>query len=127
MNAEEKRAYEKEWCQKNPEKSAARFKKHYESRKQSLVYVIIINNKYYFGQTTIGLYKRKLVHLSQLKLGKGNPHMQKMYDALGEEEFRKQFRMESLGLYESKEQVRQIEKYLIKLYKDRDACMNVKS
>ena len=127
MTPEEKRAYEKEWCQKNPEKSAARFKKHYESRKQSLVYIIIINDKYYFGQTTIGLYKRGLLHLSQLKLGRGNPNMLKIYNALGEEEFKKQFRIESLGVYESKEQVRKIEKYLIKLYKGRDACMNIKN
>lgn len=98
-----------------------RFKEKYEGNR---LYVIFIGEMYYFGYTTLPLVNRKGVHICKTKKNQGNPTMIKLFKELGEKDFLETFKIMCLGTYNTKEEAREAEKFLLKIYHGQPNCMN---
>lgn len=124
-NKEAVKTHNKEYDQKNKEDVAQRKAECYRSNKQNITYIIILGSEYYFGHTSMGLEKRQTGHFTSLKRNEGCAGLQKRFDELGEEAFKKIFDIQILGTYDTKEESEEQERYLLSKYVGTAGCLNV--
>lgn len=110
----------KDWNAANKE----HIKKYKEDKKENILYVIEIGLEYYYGSTEQGLNRRRNAHIADLRSGVGNPRMRIIFNELGEEEFKKLFKMTQLHSWDTIEETRKVEKYLLKKHVGKPGCMN---
>lgn len=115
----------REYKQKNKEAIAEYRTKYREDHKQNITYIATLGSEYYFGHTSMGLNGRRNNHFADMRAGKGCAGLQKRFDELGEEAFKKIFDIQILGTYDTKEEALEQEKYLLNKYVGTANCLNV--
>jgi hypothetical protein len=114
-----------EYRNDNKEALAEYQKEWYQKQKQNISYIATVGSDFYFGHTTQGLEVRKQQHFAHLRAGTGCPGLQKIFDELGEEAFRKIFDMQVLGSFDTAEEAKAEETYLLNNYLGIPGCLNV--
>jgi len=100
-------------------------KLYYNKNKKNTVYIILVGEMFYYGHTSMPLARRKAYHMYAAKHGCSNPRMHELFKELGEQEFRKRFKVISLGTFNTKAEARNVEKILLDLYVGKPNCMNI--
>ena len=118
----EEREYYEQWRVDNPD-----YHKDYrKSKKRNILYMIKMDDEYYFGHTTSGLNARRDCHIHNSRRDKscGNPRMRELYKELGEDEFMKRITFKVIKTFDTKADAQIAEKLMLKIYIDDPNCMN---
>jgi hypothetical protein len=126
VNREAIAKQKKEYRQVNKEALAEYQKEWYQKQKQNISYIITVCSDFYFGHSAQGLEVRRQQHIAHFRAGTGNVGLQKHFDELGEEAFIKAFGMQILGTFETTEEAKAEETYLLSQYIGTPGCLNVR-
>jgi hypothetical protein len=100
--------------------------KYREQKKQNITYEITLRSKKYYGHTTIGLQQRTCIHMSDLRSGRANKKMQEIFNKLGEEKFKKIFKIKTLEVFDTPKEAKLAEQKLLEEHVGKKYCMNIK-
>ena len=123
----QKRAYVKQWRLDNPEYHSKASKKDREAKKKNILYMISIDDEYYFGHTSMGMVARRADHIEKSKANKhgaGNPRMKKLFQILGEDEFMNKIVFKVIKTFDTIAEAKAAEKLMLHIYVGQPDCMN---
>ena len=123
----QKRARDEQWRLDHPGYHSEASKKNREAKKQNILYMISIDDEYYFGHTSMGMVARRADHIEKSKANKhgaGNPRMKKLFQILGEDEFKKKIVFKVIKIFPTKNEAKAAEKLMLSQYVGQPDCMN---
>jgi hypothetical protein len=118
----EEREYYEQWRIDNPEYH----KEYRQDKKQNILYMVMMDDEYYFGQTGQGLDARRDAHIHNSRRDKscGNPRMRELYKQLGEDEFMKRITFKVIKTFDTLADAQAAEKLMLSIYVGQPNCMN---
>ena len=121
-----KRQQDEQWRRDHPDYHKEYNKKYRESKKQNILYMIMIDDEYYFGHTSQGMDARIGTHLSRCRNDRpnGNPRMKELYKQLGEDEFTNRITIKVIKTFDNVDEAKAAEKLMLSQYVGQPDCMN---
>lgn len=121
-----KRERDEQWRLDHPGYHSKYNKEYRKSKKQNILYMVMIDDEYYFGHTSQGMDARIGTHLSRCRNDRpaGNPRMRELYKQLGEDEFMNRLTFKVLKSFDTLADAQAAEKLMLKIYVGQKECMN---
>jgi hypothetical protein len=117
-----KRERDRQWRIDHPDYH----KEYRQDNKQNILYMAMMDDEYYFGQSAQGLDARRDEHIHNSRRDRscGNPRMRELYKQLGEDEFMKRITFKVIKTFDTLADAQAAEKLMLSIYVGQPNCMN---